>query len=101
MAKTITVYSTSTCAYCVMAKKWLAGKRLAYEEVNLEQHPERVREMVELSGQMGVPVIVLKDDDEKHPRTEVVVGFNPPKLVELVASLGIEPQPEVPAAKAA
>ena len=87
MAKTITIYTTNTCAYCVMVKKWLASKGLGYEEVNLEQHPERQAEMMQLSGQMAVPVTVVADADNDHK--DITIGWNPGKLATAVA--GIEP----------
>lgn len=82
MAKNITIFTTNTCAYCVMVKKWLASKNMTYEEVNLDEHPERQKEAFELSGQLAVPVTVItKDDDSK----EVVVGYNLAKLAPAVA----------------
>ncbi len=82
MAKNITIYTTNTCAYCVMVKKWLTGKGFTYEEVNLEEHPERQAEALELSGALTVPVtVVTKEDDSR----EVVVGFNLAKLAPAVA----------------
>jgi glutaredoxin len=82
MAKNITIYTTNTCAYCVMVKKWLSSKNMSYEEVNLDTNPERAQEAIEISGQMAVPVTVItKDDDSK----EVVVGYNLAKLVPAVA----------------
>ncbi len=82
MAKNITIFTTNTCAYCVMVKKWLAVKGMSYEEVNLDEHPERQKEAFELSGQLAVPVTVItKDDDTK----EVIVGYNLAKLAPAVA----------------
>lgn len=82
MAKNITVFTTNTCAYCVMVKKWLDSKGLAYETVNLDEQPERQKEAYEASGQLAVPVtIVTKEDDSK----EVVVGYNLAKLAPAVA----------------
>jgi glutaredoxin 3 len=82
MAKNITIYTTNTCAYCVMVKKWLNSKGLPYQEVNLDNTPERAQEAIEVSGQMAVPVTVItKEDDSK----EVVVGYNLAKLVPAVA----------------
>ncbi len=82
MLKNITIYTTNTCAYCVMVKKWLKSKKLAYEEVNLDENPERAKEALEISGQMAVPVtVVTKDDDTK----EVIVGYNLAKLAPAVA----------------
>ncbi len=45
MAKNITIFTTNTCAYCVMVKKWLAAKGHSYEEVNLDTNPERQAEV--------------------------------------------------------
>jgi glutaredoxin len=82
MAKNITIYTTNTCAYCVMVKKWLNSKNMSYDEVNLDTNPERAQEAIEISGQMAVPVTVItKNDDTK----EVVVGYNLAKLVPAVA----------------
>lgn len=82
MAKNITIYTTNTCAYCVMVKKWLTSKNFNYEEVNLDTNPERAQEALEISGQMAVPVtVVTKADDSK----EVIVGYNLAKLAPAVA----------------
>lgn len=82
MAKNITIFTTNTCAYCGMVKKWLSAKGMGYEEVNLDEHPERQQEAFELSGQLAVPVtVVTKQDDTK----EIVVGYNLAKLAPAVA----------------
>lgn len=85
MAKTITIYTTNTCAYCVMVKKWLKTKGLSYEEVNLEEHPERQTEMMELSGQMAVPVTVVADTEADYK--DITIGWNPGKLGAAIASM--------------
>ena len=73
MAKNITIYTTNTCAYCVMVKKWLSAKGHDYEEVNIDTEPHRQAEALAVSGAMTVPVtVVTKEDDSK----EVVIGFN-------------------------
>lgn len=82
MAKNITIFTTTTCAYCPMVKKYLASKGLAYDEVNLDEHPERQAEVLQMSGALTVPVtVVTKDDDSKA----VVVGYNLAKLAPAVA----------------
>ena len=82
MVKDITIYTTNTCAYCVMVKKWLGTKGHTYKEGNLDDHPERQKEAFEASGQRAVPVtIVTKKDDSK----EVIVGYNLAKLAPAVA----------------
>lgn len=82
MAKNITIFTTNTCAYCGMVKKWLSAKGLSYEEVNLEQNPERQAEALQLSGALSVPVtVVTREDDSK----EVIVGYNLARLAPAVA----------------
>ena len=61
MAK-IEIYSKTTCPYCVMAKRLLESKGQTFEEINLNQSPERTDEMVERSGgRMTVPEIFIDD----------------------------------------
>ena len=82
MPKNITIFTTTTCAYCPMVKKYLGAKGLNYEEVNLDQYPERQKEALEISGALTVPVtVVTKEDDSR----EVVVGYNLAKLAPAVA----------------
>jgi glutaredoxin len=82
MPKNITIFTTNTCAYCGMVKKYLQAKGHTYEEVNLNDHPHRQQEAMELSGSMTVPVtVVTKEDDSR----EVVVGYNLAKLAPAVA----------------
>ncbi len=82
MPKNVTIYTTNTCAYCGMVKKWLASKGYTYEEVNLDQNPERQAEAMQLSGAMTVPVAVVTKQDDSQ---EVVVGFNLSRLAPAVA----------------
>ncbi|MCU0667135.1 MAG: glutaredoxin family protein [Patescibacteria group bacterium] len=82
MVTDITMYTTTTCAYCVMVKKWLKSKKLEFTEVNIDEQPERAQEAFEISGQMAVPVTVVTKDDETK---EVIVGFNLAKLAPAVS----------------
>lgn len=82
MPKNITIFTTNTCAYCGMVKKWLSAKGHQYEEVNLDQTPDRAQEALEKSGSLTVPVtIVTKQDDSQ----EVIVGYNLAKLAPAVS----------------
>ena len=82
MVKNITIFTTNTCAYCVMVKKYLQAKGLSYEEVNLDTSPERQAEALQISGALTVPVtVVTKEDDSR----EVVIGYNLAKLAPAVA----------------
>ncbi|SHG62559.1 glutaredoxin 3 [Hydrocarboniphaga daqingensis] len=56
---TVRVYSTAFCPYCVMAKRLLDGKGVAYEEIRVDQDLERRDEMMQLSGRRTVPQIFV------------------------------------------
>ncbi|MBI2598400.1 MAG: glutaredoxin family protein [Candidatus Diapherotrites archaeon] len=70
----ITVYSTTWCPYCKMAKEFLSQHKIQFEDINLEKNPEKAREMVKKSGQQGVPVIDVNG--------KIIIGFNKPALKE-------------------
>ncbi|HSX47464.1 MAG TPA: glutaredoxin family protein [Patescibacteria group bacterium] len=82
MVKNITIFTTNTCAYCQMVKKYLGIKGFNYEEVNLDEHPHRQAEAIELSGTMTVPVTIVTKQDETK---EVIIGYNLAKLAPAVA----------------
>jgi glutaredoxin 3 len=85
MAKNITIYTTSTCAFCLQVEKWLTAKGLAFTEINLDEHPEKREELLQVSGQMAVPVTVVADDDsDQH---DMVVGWNLAKLIEVTKDM--------------
>lgn len=70
----ITIFSTTTCAYCPMVKEWLKHKGYAYDEVVLDQDgAARTEEMIQKSGQMAVPVTIVEKKDGSEA---VVVGYN-------------------------
>lgn len=82
MTKNITVFTTSTCSYCPMVKRYLQSKGLNYDEVNLEDHPDRQAEVLQMSGALTVPItVVTKADDSR----EVIVGYNLARLAPAVA----------------
>lgn len=82
MVKNITIFTTTSCAYCVMVKKYLGAKGHRYDEVNLDQNPERQAEAFKLSGALTVPVTVVTKHDESR---EIIVGYNLTKLAPAVA----------------
>lgn len=91
MAKTISIYTTNTCVYCVQVKKFLDNKGLTYKLINLDDEPERTNELLELTGQLAVPVIVVAEENDKDAPKDVTVGWNPAKLTAAVASM-VKPQ---------
>lgn len=92
MAKTISIYTTNTCVYCVQVKKFLESKGLTYTLINLDDHPERTNELLELTGQLAVPVTVVADDADEDAPKDVTIGWNPGKLTAAVASMVAKPQ---------
>ncbi len=79
--KKITVYTTNTCGYCKMVKKWLDSKGVKYNVINLDDHPEKQKEIYEKSGALTVPVTLIEKEDKTE---EVVIGFNLSRLASVV-----------------
>ena len=73
----VKVYTTPTSAWCTQAKAFLEEKGVAYEEIDVSRDPRLVKELRDLSGQIGVPVIV-------HG-TSIVIGFDQAALESLAA----------------
>ena len=73
MDKNITIYSTPTCHFCQMTKDFLKEKGIAYTEHNVASDLEKRQEMIQKSGQMGVPVIFVDN--------EMIVGFDKERLI--------------------
>lgn len=69
----ITIYSTPTCPHCVLVKDYLKQNNIDFQEIDLSQDEKAAAEIVEKTGQMGVPIIVVETDDGKE---EVILGFN-------------------------
>ncbi len=81
MSKKITVFTTNTCAYCAMVKKWLDSKGVKYNVVNLDENPEKQKEIYEKSGALTVPVTLIEKEDSTE---EVVIGYNLARLASVV-----------------
>lgn len=77
--KIVSIYTTETCGYCKLAKEYFTKNNVAYQEFDVGRDLPKRQEMIEKSGQMGVPVITVGSD--------LVIGFNKPRLAEL---LGIQ-----------
>jgi len=71
----VTVYSTQNCPYCRMVKAFLDRQGVKYMSFDVGTDKEQAKEMIELSGQYGVPVVMVDD--------EVIVGFDVRRLTEL------------------
>ncbi|MDD5070730.1 MAG: Uxx-star family glutaredoxin-like (seleno)protein [Candidatus Omnitrophica bacterium] len=76
MNKKVKVFSTPTCPYCIHAKDFLRENNIEFENIDVSQNQEKAQEMVNLSGQMGVPVIAIDET--------IVVGFDKNKIKQLL-----------------
>jgi glutaredoxin-like YruB-family protein len=65
----IKVYSTKTCPWCTKVKEYLEGKKVVFENVDVQTNREAAMEMVRKTGQMGVPVTQIGE--------KFIVGYNP------------------------
>ena len=79
MAKKVIIYTSNTCGQCKMVKKILAMKGHSYDEVNIDESPNRHQEILQLSGQQRVPVTVVQDDVTGSQ--SVITGYNPSQLM--------------------
>ena len=64
----VTIYTTTVCPYCHMAKEYLEKNRIKFKEVNVEEDEAAAREMIQKSHQMGVPVLDINGS--------IIVGFD-------------------------
>lgn len=73
----ISIYTTKTCPFCRMEREYLDSKGVSYEEIFVDHNMKKAKEMIELSGQMGVPFTVIeKDNGEKVE----ILGFDKQKI---------------------
>lgn len=68
----VKVYSTPTCPWCQKVKAYLQEKNIEFEDINVAGNPDKAREMVEKSKQMGVPVLDING--------EIIIGFDTEKI---------------------
>jgi glutaredoxin-like YruB-family protein len=70
----VVIYSTPTCTYCRTAKEFFEEHGVSYQEVDVSQDIERAQEMIEKSGQTGVPVIDIDG--------EIIIGFDRKRIAK-------------------
>lgn len=73
---TVTIYSTPACPFCHQAKEFMQAQGVAFEDKDVTKNPAWIQEMVQKSGQTGVPVIEVNG--------QIVVGFDRARLTELL-----------------
>ncbi len=69
---TVTIYTTPTCPWCIKTKEFLKKKKVSYREINVAEDEKARDELVEKSGQMGVPVIDIDGT--------IIVGYDPEEI---------------------
>lgn len=74
--KKVVIYSTPTCHFCNLAKDYFKENNVPFESFDVSTDREKKMEILDKTGQMGVPVILIGDD--------VVVGFNKPLIDQLL-----------------
>lgn len=76
MAKEVIIYSTPTCPHCNTVKDFLKDNDIDFKEHNVQEDTEKAREMIQETGQRGVPVTKIDE--------EIVIGSNLDKIKELL-----------------
>ena len=72
----VRIFGTNQCPWCTVAKNFLKEHDIEFEDINVAHNRKAAEEMIEKSGQMGVPVIEIDK--------EVIIGFNEAKIKELL-----------------
>lgn len=72
----VKVYSTPTCPWCHKLKDFLKEKKVEFEDIDVSKDQNAARELIEKSGQMGVPVADIDG--------EIIVGFDEARISELI-----------------
>ncbi|MEX1027199.1 MAG: glutaredoxin domain-containing protein [Candidatus Paceibacterota bacterium] len=76
--KNVVIYSSPNCVHCNHAKEYFKENNIEYTDYDVASNQEKRQEMVEKSGQMGVPVIYVGD--------EMVVGFDQGRIEQLLSA---------------
>lgn len=77
----VIIYTTHTCPFCEMEKRFLREHGVEYTEYFVDEDPRRAEEMIRRSGQAGVPFTVITDDEGKEHE---ILGFQKEKLKEVL-----------------
>lgn len=72
----VKVYSTPSCPYCFTLKEFLKEHNVEFKDIDVSQNKAELDEMIEKSGQMGVPVVNIDG--------QIVIGFDREKIVKLL-----------------
>jgi len=68
MPKNVKIYSTPTCPWCIRTKQFLKENNIIFEDLDVSTNQQAVEEVIQKSGQMGVPVLDIEG--------QIIVGFD-------------------------
>ncbi|GAE86961.1 glutaredoxin family protein [Acetivibrio straminisolvens] len=74
----VIVYTTPTCPWCTRVKEYLDQKGVEYREINVASDRNAAMEMIQKSGQRGVPVVDINGN--------IVVGFDQGRIDSLIGN---------------
>ncbi|MFH1458168.1 MAG: glutaredoxin family protein [Candidatus Omnitrophota bacterium] len=78
MGKNVLVYSTPTCPWCIRTKQFLKDNNIPFEDIDVSSNQQAAEEMVQKSGQMGVPVLDIGG--------QIIVGLDKEKINSALGS---------------
>lgn len=80
----VTLYSTPRCPFCALSREFFDAHAIPYTEIDVSQDAEAAQRMIDISGQMGVPVMVIPADRSTSQKDEVVIGFHADALSHIL-----------------
>ncbi|MBI5700843.1 glutaredoxin family protein [Candidatus Saganbacteria bacterium] len=76
MAHSVIIYSTPSCPYCKILKKYLTENNIAFQDIDVQADPSQAQAMIDKSGQLGVPVVEIDG--------KIIIGFNKPEIAKIL-----------------
>ncbi len=76
MSHSVTLYTAEACSWCASVKEYLQAREIDFEEIDVSADPTLAEEMVQKTGQMGVPVLDIDGN--------MVIGFNKSEIDQLL-----------------
>ncbi len=77
--KKVKIYSTPTCPFCIRTKQFLKENNIDFEDIDVSSDQARAQEMIQKSGQMGVPVLDIEG--------EIIIGFDKDKIIKALVGI--------------
>jgi len=74
--KKVKIYTAPGCPFCVLAKEYLKEKGVEFEEIDVSKNERGIKEVIEKTGQLGVPVLEID--------SEIVIGFDKEKIDQIL-----------------